>query len=173
MRIPILTAVALSAAFAALAMAQPSPKSVVRPAARPVAAEPVDVVFVCQHGYAKSLVAARYFERLARERGLAVRVVARGLTPAAGVPDALAANLRRDGFEVGGFKPAPVSVDDLAGAEHVVGLGVAPPRAPHATIEQWDDLPALDANYAAARDAIAARFDSLLARVAGARRPGS
>jgi arsenate reductase (thioredoxin) len=172
MRTLILTAAALSAAIAAPATAQNAPKNA-RSAAHAAAAEPVDVVFICQHGYAKSLVAARHFERLALGRGLAVRVVARGLTPAPGVPDPLAANLRRDGFEVAGFRPAPVSVADLAGAEHIVGLGVTPPRGKHATVERWDDLPALDAGYGVARDAIAARFEPLLARVAAAQRPGS
>src|SRR5262249_61970728 len=43
--------------------------------------EPKTVVFVCEHGAAKSVVAAAYFNRLAAERGLSVRAVARGADP--------------------------------------------------------------------------------------------
>ena len=39
------------------------------------------VVFVCEHGAAKSVVAAAHFNRMARERGLAVRAI--GWRPAA------------------------------------------------------------------------------------------
>jgi len=36
------------------------------------------IVFVCEHGSAKSLAAASFFERLAKERGMAIRAVSRG-----------------------------------------------------------------------------------------------
>ena len=47
------------------------------------APRPDEVVFVCEHGAAKSVVAAQYFNKLAGERGLAVRAVARGAEPQA------------------------------------------------------------------------------------------
>ena len=46
------------------------------------------VVFVCEHGSVKSLVAQEWFNRRAKERGLAVRAVSRGITPDASVPPA-------------------------------------------------------------------------------------
>jgi chromate transporter len=45
-------------------------------------AKPRLVVFVCEHGSAKSLVAASFFERLAKERGMPVRAISRGTFPA-------------------------------------------------------------------------------------------
>jgi chromate transporter len=44
------------------------------------------VVFVCEHGSAKSVVAASLFDRMAKERGLPVRAISRGTTPDASVP---------------------------------------------------------------------------------------
>ncbi len=43
------------------------------------------VVFVCEHGSAKSVIAAAFFDKLARERGLTLRAVARGTQPVAKV----------------------------------------------------------------------------------------
>ena len=56
------------------------------------------VVFVCEHGAAKSLVATTYFNKIAAERGLQARAVYRGVSP----QDDLSANalkgLREDGL---------------------------------------------------------------------------
>ena len=39
------------------------------------------IIFVCEHGAAKSIIAATYFNKLAREKGLDVSAVARGTHP--------------------------------------------------------------------------------------------
>ena len=39
------------------------------------------VLFVCPHGAGKSVLASAYFQRLAKEKGLNVRVEARGTEP--------------------------------------------------------------------------------------------
>jgi len=44
-------------------------------------AAPATVVFVCEHGAAKSLIATLYFNQLAAERGLAARAAFRGVDP--------------------------------------------------------------------------------------------
>src|SRR4030095_2252391 len=61
------------------------------------AEEPARVVFVCEHGNVKSLIASRWFDRLAAERGLALRSTSRGLTPEPQVPEAIARHLGEDG----------------------------------------------------------------------------
>src|SRR6185295_4744427 len=86
--------------------------------------EPRTVVFVCEHGSAKSLAAASIFERMARERGLALRAVSRGTAPDASVPDAVVAALGDDGFDVAGFKPQGLTEADVRAAERVVAIGV-------------------------------------------------
>src|SRR6476660_2666664 len=47
--------------------------------------EPKRVVFVCEHGSAKSVIAATEFSRIARENGLKVDVLTRGTNPDAEV----------------------------------------------------------------------------------------
>jgi hypothetical protein len=52
----------------------------------PSPVRPHRVVFVCEHGSVKSLVAMVYFNRRAQERGLAYRAVARGIAAEPEVP---------------------------------------------------------------------------------------
>jgi hypothetical protein len=49
--------------------------------------ESARVVFVCEHGSIKSLIAMAYFSRSAQEQGLAYRAVARETAPQPIVPD--------------------------------------------------------------------------------------
>lgn len=128
------------------------------------------VVFVCEHGSVKSLIAQEWFNRLARERGLAVRAVSRGLTPDASVPAAIKDALRGDGFDVAGFQPRALLAADAAGAARVIAIGVdlgATPAAAGAPVEKWDGIPPATQDYAAARDAIKARIEALMERLFG------
>ena len=92
------------------------------PAETPAAEAPV--VFVCDHGSVKSLMAASLFNEAAARRGLRVRAVSRGVNPDAGVPAAIATAMKRDGFDVGNFHPQALSEQDVAGAARVVAIGV-------------------------------------------------
>src|SRR5579871_2099213 len=70
------------------------------------------VVFVCEHGNAKSLIAATLFNQEAARRHLPFRAVARGVNPGQGVPSSIAASLRSDGYDVSGFNPKPIAAAD-------------------------------------------------------------
>jgi protein-tyrosine-phosphatase len=157
------THVLILSAVALAAPAQPGPRR----------AEPAGtVVFVCEHGTVKSLIAREWFNRLAAERGLAVRAVSRGLTPDASVPPAIADALRSDGFDATGFEPRAFSAADASGAVRVVGIGVDLSAAPRgdATWEAWEGIPPASERYAASRDALRARIEALLAALESAER---
>ena len=69
------------------------------------------VLFVCEHGNVKSLMAASYFNRLASQRGVPDRAITRGTAPdSTTVPPAIVAQLRDEGFDVAGFHPVAVGV---------------------------------------------------------------
>jgi len=126
-------------------------------------AEPV--VFVCEHGSVKSLIAASLFDRAAGQRGLPIHAVSRGVTPDDKVPPRIAAALREDGFEVEGFHPQGLTTKDVAGATQVVAIGVnltAHADEAHVPIQSWDDVPAANVDYAAARAALQRHIDDLL-----------
>lgn len=123
------------------------------------------VVFVCEHGSAKSLVAASFFERMAKERGMAVRAVSRGTAPDASVPATVVEALRGDGFDVAAFKPQRLREADVSAADRVVAIGVdlgEVGEKARTGVVRWDDIPALTAGYPRARQAILSRIRSLL-----------
>jgi|SRR5690349_12221521 len=115
------------------------------------------VLFVCEHGNVKSLMAASYFNQLAEQRGLRVRGVSRGSAPDSDtVPPKIIAGLGSDGFDVAAFHPVAVTAADVSASARVVTIGVPlPPEiAGNATIEQWNDVPPASVDYAAARAAL-------------------
>jgi arsenate reductase len=126
------------------------------------------IVFVCEHGSAKSLVAALFCGRMAKARGMAVRAISRATSPDACVPPGVVESLRHDGFDVASFEPRALSDADLGTATWVVaiGLDVGDGKAwAGSRLERWDDIPPLSESYPRARKAIVARLTSLLRRL--------
>lgn len=126
---------------------------------------PPAIVFVCEHGSVKSLIASRWFERMAAQRGLSAHSVSRGITPDAEVPPPIRERLRGDGFDVGGFTPRALQPADLEGVARLVVIGVEPPAwaaRPGLVVEAWDGVPPASEQYEAARDVMKRRIDTLL-----------
>lgn len=124
------------------------------------------VVFVCEHGSVKSLIAREWFDRLAAQRGLSARAVSRGVTPDAEVPPPIVQRLRADGFDVARFKPRALRPSDLEGARRLILIGVEPPPWAAAraglTVEKWDGVPPASERYEEARDTMKRRIETLL-----------
>jgi arsenate reductase (thioredoxin) len=128
------------------------------------------VLFVCERGNVKSLMAASYFNRLATERGLPFRAASRGAAPdSTSIPAPVLAGLRSDGLAVDNFRPIAVSTSDVAQATRVVLIATDLPIAHTAAakLERWDDVPPASANYAGARDALKDHIEDLLRRLSG------
>jgi arsenate reductase len=144
-------------AFATLASARPSDSGEAKPANT--------IVFVCEHGSVKSLIAMQWFNRLAAERGSTVRAISRGMIPDNAVPKGIVLNLGKDGFTVEGFAPSRLSKPDLHLAQRVVSIGVDVTEVTKGSgvkVVEWGDVPPASENYAASRDAIRAKIDALL-----------
>jgi arsenate reductase (thioredoxin) len=128
---------------------------------------PRTVLFVCQHAAATSVIAAAYFNRLARERGVPARARSAGTEPDPAVPAGVRDGLAAAGLEPGVVAPRRLKPAETARAWRVVTFGcdldaVAPPAA----VIRWDDVPAVSAGFERARDAIVARVGTLLATIA-------
>jgi len=134
------------------------------------ASPPRQVLFVCEHGNVKSLMAASYFNELAQARGLPFRAVSRGLAPDSDtVPDFVKKPLAAEGFDVSGFRPQRVTDDDFVASDRVIGISTTLPAeaaSVAAKIEQWNDVPAASTDYARSRDSIKAHVVDLLERLA-------
>lgn len=129
------------------------------------------VVFVCEHGAAKSVVAAAYFNRLADEKHLPVRAVARGLTPQDALSTSATNGLRADGLAPQLARPIALNRDEAQSATRLVSF-VPLPQAiagERAAIE-WDDVPATGDGYDSARDRIVAHVQALVDELAADRR---
>ena len=126
---------------------------------------PGRVVFVCEHGSVKSVMAALWFNRLATDRNAPFRASSRGVSPDEAIPPAVADNLARDGFDVAGFTPKRLEKADVAGAAHLVAIGVDSPllaEVQEVRVSRWNDIPPASTDYAASRDAMRARMGALL-----------
>jgi arsenate reductase (thioredoxin) len=122
------------------------------------------VLFLCPHNAAKSVIAAAYLERLAAERGVALRAASAGTDPDPGVSPGVAGALLAEGIDVRAHRPRHVTTEALVRASRVVALGcdlgdIAPPGL---VIERWDDVPSPSADLTGARAVIAAHVRRLV-----------
>jgi hypothetical protein len=107
--------------------------------AQPTAPKPL-VVFVCEHGSVKSVVAAALFNELASQRGVSIRAISRGTDPDAGIPQPVRDGMKAEGLKVDQrFTPTRFSASDFR-----------------------DGLPAFSDGYPAASLAIRQRVEELL-----------
>ena len=130
-------------------------------------AHPRLIAFVCLHGSAKSLIAAEYLNRRARENKLNLHATTSGPEPDAEVPPNVIEGLRRRDIDARGRRPQLVSAAGLADAAHIVSFGcdLEHLAVPAAAIEWWDDCPAVSEDFDVAWKFITARVDDLMERV--------
>jgi protein-tyrosine-phosphatase len=122
------------------------------------------VLFMCPHGAAKSVLASAYFQRLARERGLNVRVESAGTEPDPEVSSAVAAHLVKNGYPAPVARPRKVTASDLTTAEVVISMGcdLKGLPVPRGRLLKWDEVPGPGENFAAADAAIRKRVVELV-----------
>ena len=127
---------------------------------------PPRIVFVCEHGAAKSLIAAAYFNKLAAERGLSVRATFRGVDPQDDLSVRAVAGLKQDGVPIPEGRPTAIGAADVAAATHIFAVGCALPRvaAESGKAASWDDVPD-DKGYEGMRDAIVRHVTAFLDEV--------
>jgi arsenate reductase (thioredoxin) len=125
---------------------------------------PARIVFVCEHGSVKSLVAMTQFNRRAQDLGLPYTAVARGTSPEASVPASVQEGLRSAGFNVSQFVPQVLTEADIKKASLIISfdqdLDALVGRK--ARYVKWDALPGVLANYTTGAEAIERRVESLI-----------
>lgn len=124
------------------------------------------ILFLCQHGGAKSVIAASHFNRLAAERGLPfVATAAAAEDPYDAVPAPVAGHLQSQGFDVRKLKPHHVALEELETAARIVTIGCDLPGA-H---ENWDDVPAASEDLEGSVAAIRRHVETLAGDLDGDR----
>jgi protein-tyrosine-phosphatase len=121
------------------------------------------VVFVCEHGAAKSPVAAAWLNRLANEADAPLRAIARATDPELDLSPAALSGLEADGIADRAWAPQRLDPDDLRTAWRIISFGpdltdIAPADA---ALDTWT-VPAVSDGYEAARDAIVEKLAGLI-----------
>ena len=121
------------------------------------------VVFVCEHGAAKSLIATAYFNKLAAERGVAALASFRGVDPQDALSERAVAGLKEDGLPIPLRLPTAISATDVAEATHIFAIGCMLPASATQSgkAASWDDVPD-NQGYKPMRDAIVRHVQALL-----------
>jgi protein-tyrosine-phosphatase len=122
------------------------------------------VLFGCEHGAAKSLIAAAYFNKLASDQRLPHRATFRGVKPDSSLNPVAKQGLKQDGLDVSGSKPAPVTQKDVEEPARIITLGCSLPPGTHVgrQLTNWDDIPSPSQNYSDARDQIKKQVRKLI-----------
>src|ERR1043166_1688152 len=120
------------------------------------------IVFVCQHGVVNSQMAAAYFNKVARERGLPFKAVSRGIDMYGTIPIRIEDGLALDGLEPANA-PNALTPFEAFHASRVLAFDPIPAeRRGDADVTYWSGVPLGIQDYEAARDEIARRVDALV-----------
>ncbi len=127
------------------------------------------IVFVCEHGVAKSVVAAAHFNKLVQERNLPYIAIARGTEPQDSLMMSVVKGLHNEHLAAS-QKPAPkLSQADCNTALRSVFFCPIPPSYQRNTnTERWQNVPPVSEDYNRARDSIVADIRHLLDELAAA-----
>jgi protein-tyrosine-phosphatase len=121
------------------------------------------ILFVCEHGAAKSIIAAAYFNKLAGEKNLNIHAIARGTNPDPVLSPKTIGGLHADGLTPIELIPQKLSSADIESAQQVITFCELLEEYQHKVkIEKWDDVPPVSENYDRARDKIIEQLKQLL-----------
>jgi arsenate reductase (thioredoxin) len=126
-----------------------------------------NILFLCPHGVAKSVMAAAITQQLALEVGLDLQISNAGTEPDEFIPAKVIDLLASDGLDVSAWTPRLVTQNDLERADRVISLGcdLGAFDLPASKLESWADVPSPSENLNVCHDAIQARVKSLIAEL--------
>jgi protein-tyrosine-phosphatase len=123
-----------------------------------------NVLFLCPHGAAKSVLARCYFDSQAAQADLQIRTDNAGTEPDAIVPARVVDHLRTQGRDVSEWVPRKLTAADLERADVIVSIGslTAAEVPTQAIFVDWSDVPMLSDGFEAADDQIKVRAEALV-----------
>jgi arsenate reductase len=125
------------------------------------------ILFVCEHGAARSPIATAYFNKIAKERGLKFHAIFRGTDPQDSLTLETKRGLAKDGFEVSKMKPKLVSKSDVEGAFQIITFDcrLNDRDGSPTNISQWNGIPPISDDYNVARDQIVRNVNALITQL--------
>ena len=124
------------------------------------------IIFVCEHGAAKSVIAAAYFNKLAGEMGVNLKAIARGTHPDQELSPKTVSGLLEDGLHPTESAPQKLLPVDAESAQKIIAFCELPEEYLQAVdVEQWDSVPPVSENYKIARDVIVEHLNRLMIEI--------
>ena len=128
-----------------------------------VMAQEKKIIFVCEHGAAKSVIAASYFNKMAKERNLNYVAECRGTFPDSVVSPGIKENLTKEKVFDPNTKPRKLLISDTANVERIILFTTLPPDLnTNVKTENWSNIQNVDADYEKRRNAIVKKINELL-----------
>jgi protein-tyrosine-phosphatase len=136
-------------------------------AAEPTAGKPGTIIFVCKYGSMKSQMAAAYFNRVAKERGLELTAISRAFAPDKEIPDMIRENMAKEGLAPTNETIMSLKPEEAAGAATIVSFDEIPDENIGATkYTHWAGSPLSKKDYWGAMDFIKKHVDEQVAQIA-------
>lgn len=140
------------------------------------------IIFVCEHGAAKSVIAAAYFNHIAKAKNQNIHAIARGTNPEPEFSARAIDGLERDGLIISENGPKKLTSAEAERAQQIITFCELPEEYQHngrggssrehprrgrsaPTLEQWDDVPPVSEDYEKARDAILKYLESMMQKL--------
>jgi protein-tyrosine-phosphatase len=120
------------------------------------------VLLVCQYGSVKSAIARELLKRRSAQRGIALAVQSRGITPELHLPPELKERLAADKLNPEAQPLRRLKSRDVQSADLVIAFDKLPSQFHPRKLIDWTDLPSMVNDYANARAVLDARIDKLL-----------
>jgi protein-tyrosine-phosphatase len=111
------------------------------------------IIFVCEHGGARSTIASVYFNKLANTIHLPYQSIFRGLTPATTITKETKKGLMADGFETESLSPIALSPKDISPNTLLISLDCDAPSS-FQPFHTWKGIPAISEDYNVSRNTI-------------------
>jgi protein-tyrosine-phosphatase len=121
------------------------------------------IIFVCEHGAAKSVIAASYFNKMAKERNLDYKAECRGTDPDSVVSKSVKEGLTKDTVFDPNTKPQKLLIRDTTNVERIILFTTLPSDIKtNIKTEDWSNVQNVDADYEKRRNAIITKITELL-----------
>jgi arsenate reductase (thioredoxin) len=121
------------------------------------------IVFVCEHGAAKSVIAAAYFNKIAKEKKLPWEAVCRGTAPDEQISERTKTLLTSDNLFDPKLKPQKLSQEDVDQADQVILFFPLPESIQSKNnIINWPGIDAVNNDFLKLRDDIISKLTPLI-----------
>ncbi len=123
----------------------------------------MNILFLCPHGVAKSVIAAAYTTQFAQKTGIQLNIKNAGTEPDVVIPTKVIDLLARYGLDVSDWQPRLVTPADLEWADRVISLGcdLEVLQVPSFKAQTWV-VPAPSEDLIGCHDAVKARVTQLI-----------